>query len=162
MHVMFSSHVHSGWRSVSRSFWDEVFRFGCLVVAIPSDLLRNCLVSQGLLTEFLNLRFERQEITIFPELPLSPTAADGGSCSSTVYGSRHVGIRQDPVNFTHSPEHHSASLSKKELIELVERQFDLWPHESFKWAPKRDTTVKVLRNVLLSPDFGFGKVGKWS
>jgi hypothetical protein len=114
----------------------------------------------GLLT---NLRFERQKITISPELSVSPTA-DGGSCSSTVYGRRHVSIdiRQSPVNFIHSPEHDSASLSKKELIELVEQQFDLWPHESFKWAPKRDTTVKVLRHVLLSPDFGFGRVGKSS
>ena len=32
--------------------------------------------------------------------------------------------------------------------------------EEYKWAPKRDTTVKVLKQVLLDPKYGFCKIGK--
>jgi hypothetical protein len=51
-------------------------------------------------------------------------------------------------------------LNKDRLMKLVRRQFDLWPHENHKWAPKRDTTVKVLKQVLLDPQYGFCKIGK--
>jgi hypothetical protein len=51
-------------------------------------------------------------------------------------------------------------LNKDALVKLVRRQFDLWPKEEYKWAPKRDTTVKVLKQVLLDPQYCFCKIGK--
>jgi hypothetical protein len=53
----------------------------------------------------------------------------------------------------------SEGLGKPKLVELVEEQFDRWPHHKYKWVPRRDTTVKILKKVLLDPTYGFGKIG---
>jgi hypothetical protein len=50
-------------------------------------------------------------------------------------------------------------LGKPSLVELVLAQFDCWPHQKYKWAPKRETTVKILKKVLLDPSYGFGMIG---
>jgi hypothetical protein len=44
------------------------------------------------------------------------------------------------------------------LIQLVEKQLPSWPTYKYIWRPKRDTTVKILREVLLDPQYGFRKV----
>jgi hypothetical protein len=61
---------------------------------------------------------------------------------------------------TTDTEGYSDGLSKNALLQLVRQQFDLWPHDEHKWAPKRDTTVKVLKQVLLVPKYGFRKAGR--
>jgi hypothetical protein len=49
-------------------------------------------------------------------------------------------------------------LEKKALLALALQQFEHWPHEKYRWAPKRDTTIKILKLVLLNPEHGFGKL----
>ena len=44
-------------------------------------------------------------------------------------------------------------------MDLVLQQIDCWPHDEYRWSPKRDTTVKILKLVLLNPRYGFGKIG---
>ena len=60
------------------------------------------------------------------------------------------------LNFT---SRSSAGLNKKALVDLVLQQFECWPHDTYRWVPKRDTTVEILRNVLLDPAYGFGSAG---
>lgn len=56
----------------------------------------------------------------------------------------------------------SVGLDKKSLLNLALQQFERWPHEKYRWVPKRDTTVNILKTVLLDPAYGYGKVGELS
>jgi hypothetical protein len=61
------------------------------------------------------------------------------------------------TNLSWLPAIQRVGLNKGALISLVLQQFELWPHAKHRWAPKRDTTIKILNQVLLSPKYGFGK-----
>jgi hypothetical protein len=64
------------------------------------------------------------------------------------------------LNTLSSPLLSRAGLDKQGLIDLVLPQFDRWPKEKYRWVPQRDTTVKILKRVLLNPKYGFGKIGE--
>jgi hypothetical protein len=64
------------------------------------------------------------------------------------------------ADFSWLPAITRADLDKTTLIHLVLEQFELWPHAKHVWAPKRDTTIKILKQVLLSTKYGFGKAGQ--